>query len=288
MENLHDDTNRLRDVASEEPNKEVPKGDKLVSAAQAFWVAYRRSNDSIVDKYFRGITVNMNWCKDMACGKRIANVDKIDSLLIPLPAGLGDNDSTRLEALLHDYFKAFMPQDYKCDGCGKVNFNMMQHRLARLPNLLCISLGRFQTRLITRPNGKKEHVSKKVDSTVAFPLSGLDLTPYSVQHLEGIEPGEDADTQFRGPFIYDLYAVVMHRGSLQGGHYTAYVKDEGSEDPYVWRYMNDTKVDQVRFKEGDKGLGRLYGGGREQMGAYLLFYKRREAIKQQPMKMRAD
>jgi len=55
---------------------------------------------------------------------------------------------------------------------------------------------------------------EKVGDKVNFPIEGLDMRPY-VMTLKD-EPN---------PVLYDLYGVSNHMGSLNGGHYTAYVKN---------------------------------------------------------------
>ena len=57
---------------------------------------------------------------------------------------------------------------------------------------------------------------------------------------------------------YELYAISNHYGSLGGGHYTAYAKNEDK-----WYSFNDSSVSGVN---ADKVKG---------SGAYILFYRRR-------------
>lgn len=65
------------------------------------------------------------------------------------------------------------------------------------------------------------------------------------------------------PVIYDLYGVSNHYGSLNGGHYTASVKNcvNGS-----WYNMNDSSC------------GSSSGSQRDIVtpAAYLLFYRKRD------------
>ena len=60
--------------------------------------------------------------------------------------------------------------------------------------------------------------------------------------------------------MYDLYAVVNHRGELQGGHYTAYVLDNQKQ----WLLFDDETVSVVYNKESIVSTN-----------AYVLFYKLR-------------
>ena len=50
----------------------------------------------------------------------------------------------------------------------------------------------------------------------------------------------------RGPWIYELYAVLIHSGSANGGHYYAFIKDLDSQQ---WWNFNDSNVS--RMKEED-------------------------------------
>jgi len=60
--------------------------------------------------------------------------------------------------------------------------------------------------------------------------------------------------------IYDLYAVSVHGGSLDGGHYTAYAKNNNN-----WHCFNDSSVSNANPREVVTS------------GAYMLFYKRRDS-----------
>lgn len=52
----------------------------------------------------------------------------------------------------------------------------------------------------------------KNNALVDFPIEGLDISKY-VYDKEGKS------------YVYDLYAISNHMGSLHGGHYTAYGKN---------------------------------------------------------------
>lgn len=45
-----------------------------------------------------------------------------------------------------------------------------------------------------------------------------------------------------GPYMYELFAIMIHSGSASGGHYYAYIKDfENGE----WFCFNDQSVTSV-------------------------------------------
>lgn len=63
------------------------------------------------------------------------------------------------------------------------------------------------------------------------------------------------------PVLYDLYAVSNHYGSLNGGHYTACVKNQFTGK---WYNMNDSSCSEMS-NENEAVTS----------AAYLLFYRRR-------------
>lgn len=85
------------------------------------------------------------------------------------------------------------------------------------PNILIITLKRF-THDGTRKN----------QALISFPLTDLDLSKY----VCGYNPRS---------YKYDLYAICNHMGGVQGGHYTAFVRNYANE----WVHYNDTNVSVV-------------------------------------------
>ena len=61
--------------------------------------------------------------------------------------------------------------------------------------------------------------------------------------------------------LYDLYGIVHHSGSANGGHYISYTKNMISQDFYEF---NDSRVSQIKNPEAIVNSG-----------AYLLFYEKK-------------
>ena len=76
---------------------------------------------------------------------------------------------------------------------------------------------------------------EKVDDLVDFPLTGLDIKDFVKTDCEA----EGIST------VYDLYAVTNHFGSLNGGHYTAYGKNDVDGN---WYNFNDSSVSPASKK----------------------------------------
>ncbi len=80
-------------------------------------------------------------------------------------------------------------------------------------------------------NNKMNNI-KKNQIMVDFPLKQLDLSKYVI--------GYD-----KSSYVYDLYAVCNHSGSVSGGHYTSFVKNANDK----WYHYNDTNVTEVTIEE---------------------------------------
>ena len=86
-----------------------------------------------------------------------------------------------------------------------------------LPTVLIIDLKRYN------------YSGNKNQRMVDFPLDELDMRPYVI--------GYD-----QHKYIYDCYAVCNHSGTMSGGHYTAYVKNENGK----WYHFNDSVVTCIK------------------------------------------
>lgn len=83
-----------------------------------------------------------------------------------------------------------------------------------LPEILVISLQRFSN----------DGTHKRNDN-IHFPISGLDMSSY----VEGYDSTG---------YNYDLYGICNHIGNVDGGHYTAFVKNANEQ----WVHFNDSSV----------------------------------------------
>lgn len=82
--------------------------------------------------------------------------------------------------------------------------------------------------------------------------SGVVTTASSSQHEndlndedEGIDMSSSTSKsakQGSGPYMYELFAIMIHSGSASGGHYYAYIKDFDSNE---WFCFNDQNVSTV-------------------------------------------
>jgi ubiquitin carboxyl-terminal hydrolase 4/11/15 len=152
----------------------------------------------------------------------------------------------RIEELLKDDNK------YYCRSCKEHQETFKKMDIYRLPKILVVQLKRF-----SKGGGSSKYGgigrmmtgSSKNSDLIDFPIEGLDMGKYLIEKEAGKE------------YLYDLYAVSNHMGSLYGGHYTAHCKNSITNK---WYYFNDSSVG---------------GTSRESIvcsSAYVLFYRLRE------------
>jgi ubiquitin carboxyl-terminal hydrolase 4/11/15 len=84
----------------------------------------------------------------------------------------------------------------------------------KTPPILIITLKRFKGNL----------TNQKQNTPVYYPIEGLNMKNFMIPQSNDIDQ------------IYDLFAVVLHTGTLNGGHYTAVAKNYVDKG---WYEFND-------------------------------------------------
>ena len=102
---------------------------------------------------------------------------------------------------------------------GEKHLINRQIKFFKLPEILIIDLKRFNNMI------------RKNQKNIDIPLTNLDLSEFVCGYNK---------TQF----VYDLYGVCNHSGSVMGGHYTANVLNANGK----WYSFNDRSVQQIRNK----------------------------------------
>ncbi|GAA5806256.1 hypothetical protein HPULCUR_011787 [Helicostylum pulchrum] len=229
LDGLHEDLN-LAAFGNQTSNKfslvDEPAFEKLPTwqASALAWEKYLHSNSSIIVSLFQGQYRSKLTC--LSCKQTSTTYSAFMSLSLPIPAKKLRITSMTLNQCL-DYFvkeEVLDKEDaWKCPQCNKKRKALKQLTLTKLPDILLIHLKRFSIDGLFR---------NKLDTMVKCPIRSLDLSGYVPMSITPSPP------QDRPSFIYDLYAVSNHYGSLTGGHYTACVRD-GYTDK--WNYFNDSR-----------------------------------------------
>ncbi|XP_064414770.1 ubiquitin carboxyl-terminal hydrolase 31 [Latimeria chalumnae] len=156
------------------------------------------------------------------------------------------------------------PDDaWRCPHCKQLQQGSIKLSLWTLPDVLIIHLKRF------RQEGDRR---MKLQNMIKFPLVGLDMTPHVVKRSQSSWSLPSHWSPWRRPYglgrdpedyLYDLYAVCNHHGTMHGGHYTAFCKNSVDGQ---WYCFDDSDVQQVSEDEVCKQT------------AYILFYQRRSTV----------
>ncbi|XP_071476699.1 ubiquitin carboxyl-terminal hydrolase 31-like [Diadema antillarum] len=164
---------------------------------------------------------------------------------------------------------------WHCSHCRRLQQGTKKLTLWSLPDVLILHLKRFKQVGATRT---------KLSTQVDFPIHNLNMGQY-LEHRrqsQGLatngnaqaallnsltswspwkqQSGRGRSSTLIGDYVYDLYAVCNHSGSLSGGHYTAYCRNSLDGQ---WYHFDDAKVTLIPEE-------RLVS-----KAAYLLFYQRR-------------
>jgi hypothetical protein len=81
---------------------------------------------------------------------------------------------------------------------------------------------------------------------VSSPASSSEKSELSEQFNEAKWEEKVKSMLANGPYVYELYSVLIHRGSALGGHYYAYIK---SFTDKKWYEFNDSNVQQIQAEE---------------------------------------
>ena len=127
-----------------------------------------------------------------------------------------------------------------CSTCKEHRQAYKTLELMKLPKFLIIQLKRFKSVTGLFNNSKN-------DTLVDFPIDNLNLDKYVVHR------------QNNQHYLYELFAINQHFGWSIGGHYTAFIKNEGQ-----WYDFDDETVSPIN-------PSKLVSNN-----AYLLFYKLKE------------
>ncbi|KAG8226364.1 hypothetical protein J437_LFUL007721 [Ladona fulva] len=218
LEGLHEDVNRVVTKPASRPI--LPEVDPSLSDNQKAMEAWKRylrlDNSKIVDIFVGQLKSTL---KCTVCGHCSVTFDPFWDLSLPIPSRTG-------QVRLQQCFDLFTKEEV-LDGDEKPTCSKCQVRrkctksfsIQKFPRILVLHLKRFSP---------MERFRGKLNCTVDFPLSGLDLSAYAASRGQGC--------------VYNAYGVANHSGTTYSGHYTAYCKHPYNGD---WHEYNDSRVSTV-------------------------------------------
>lgn len=229
---LLEDMNReLNEVKHKAPYKELTTVNKAkIVCDREFDELFRSRESSIILDSFYGQIINIFTCR---CQFKTYSFQKVLDLPLLLQSV---NSSVSIDQLLDSYFQGEdIKFETKCEQCGKKAVHRKEIRISQPPNILILSLQRINPR-----------TQRKNSCSVSF-KENLDISRY-------IDPECGHSNESR----YSLYGIGNHSGSINFGHYYAYIKLNNNS----WYEFNDSYVSQ---------MGRL---STSSTTAYTLFYKK--------------
>lgn len=287
LDKLHEDLNTIAPNAPKPPTLTTAQEDALERipqqiAADWAWERHSRTDWSIISHLFQGLYQNRLQC--LKCGRTSTTYSPFMSVSLPIHAIR--NKSTTLEQCLEAFFRQeILEKDeaWNCPGCRSRQKASKQMKIAKLPLVLCLHLKRFS---------HSGHFKDKLETMVQFPTQDLNLTNYTPPPLPptagpitsnpdvahalqvlGVPPdrvpkGSSSANNVNGdksgsgpPYLFDLYGVVNHFGSLSSGHYTANVRSRGD-----WNNFDDSNLKTIQSS---------YVVSKD---AYMLYYVRQSVV----------
>jgi ubiquitin C-terminal hydrolase len=158
---------------------------------------------SIIQRLFSGELLTRRICDE--CETIILNRETISSLELPIT-------SEQIEQCIENFLSTEKMSDVKCEKCNKRTNQKRTFEFTKLPNVMVITLKRFEYNRQTRK-------ISKIDTDVEFP--------------HRLEFGQQA---------YKLCSFVNHTGkSFDGGHYYTYAETGENE----WTEFNDSNCSTI-------------------------------------------
>lgn len=238
LENIHKALSYEVDVCISGNPKN--KSDELIRKSLESWKSFYENNFSYIIELFNGMSYNKINCLSNKCDFEENVFEPFNCISVNIPFSKSDV-SVNLDFCLEKHFQHNEKiESWKCEKCN-VKGCTKTSNIWSLPNYLIIQLKRF--------NNDGSNNLNKITKQVQFPLDDLNLTKYISN-----------DKNDPNNYIYSLYAVNYHNGSLNNGHYWSCCKNLDDN----WYLFNDGNVS--RFNPDNEILFK---------DAYLLFYYRK-------------
>ena len=135
-----------------------------------------------------------------------------------------------LESWLSKFVTDEVYPEYSWDNCNNVTNCIMKTKMSLLPKYLIIQLMRFESVYTST-----QTILTKNDQFVEFPTKDLDLS--------NIYKNDSSPTIC----IYDLWGVIHHSGSMEGGHYYATIKNDFNSNE--WHMFNGKSITRFVWAE---------------------------------------
>jgi ubiquitin C-terminal hydrolase len=213
----------------------------LMLKAFSFWKRQIKHSVSPITCTFTGLFMSVLEC--MECHYLSGSFEPFNVLSVPIA---DDHHITNLTDSLKEFSKIEImtgKNQWFCPKCDKKVDAKKVINIFQLPEVLIIQLKRFKS--------NNSGYQQKITSYVEFPLTDLCLAENT--------PQMNIDES-----LYDLRAVTNHHGSLIGGHYTAFCKNDMNNQ---WYKFDDSSAYHIPENKLKFTIVKSE--------AYILYYERR-------------
>lgn len=187
--------------------------------------------NGIINNLFRVVNYSYRTCSN--CNH--TNTSEEYNLEITLPV----RDIKNLQDSLNSLYKSNeIINDYKCDECSQRVDLLKGSKICQLPILLNFSLMKMDYDYNTF-----ERI--KLNSRFEFPLE-IDMREYMKHGNPAIEE----------EYKYELYGIIIHRGTPYQGHYFSYIRDLNNDGHWDLLNLNEFKnqPEKIETQEEEKSL----------------------------------
>ncbi|XP_005108001.1 ubiquitin carboxyl-terminal hydrolase 47 [Aplysia californica] len=257
-----------------------------------------------------------DYVKCLECGYESARVDAyLDIPLVIRPFGSTETHDT-VEKAMNAFVQPETldgSNQYFCEKCNKKCDAHKGLKFVSFPYLLTLQLKRFDFDYATMHRIKlndRMTFPERLDLNPFVTADEDGLSPLTSGQVdssdEGIDEGIEVETgcsaassssdsssvsseaaannarnsfcsDYKGPYEYELFSIMIHSGSAAGGHYYAYVKafKDGQ-----WFSFNDQQVSEITLDDirktygGSSGRGFYSSAYTSSTSAYMLMYRR--------------
>ncbi|KAF8771540.1 Ubiquitin carboxyl-terminal hydrolase 22 like protein [Argiope bruennichi] len=191
----------------------------------------------LIQRMFYGIVQGCKECQQCHDSSALPPDCFMDILL-----DLDRKDDSLINVLNRKYLESHLLSDYTCSNCKEMNTTYSYQHIKKLPAVLCFRMNcfllEFDNNVSVRAKNKK---MQKKSTAFAFE-EFLDMSPYlkSVIINSSGRPQTFRTPSRPGQNEYRLFAVIFHKGNLQGGHYATYIRQWNNkwfecDDRYIYK-----------------------------------------------------
>jgi ubiquitin carboxyl-terminal hydrolase 22/27/51 len=217
IEGIHDAIYRsvTMNINGKFTNQEEHSQQKAIES----WISFFKKEYSPIITNFYGQTQIQIVCE--SCKNVSERYEPWFMIKAPIPgADTVGITAPDLDKCISAAFKSEVIDDYYCEKCKDKKRATIHNRISRFPQYLCLSLKRFTNN------------SRKIRGLISWDLDSVDFSSVAAFCRDPF--GSSFHTE------YQTISVVEHIGSLQGGHYHMY-----SRQNEKWYNYDDNSVSQV-------------------------------------------